>query len=198
MDRRARQRDQTRATLVAQARRLFAERGYAEVSLAEIAAAASVTKGAVFHNFASKAELFTSVAEQVHAEVAERVAAAATGETWPALLAGCRAFLGVGREPEIARILLIDGPVVLGWAAWRAMDRAGSGQLLAEGLTELITEGVLPPQPVEPLACLLSGAMNEAALWLATEPGADLAAVVTAFEAMLEGLRHGRDRRIPG
>jgi hypothetical protein len=86
--------------------------------------------------------------------------------------------------------MLVDGPAVLGWSEWRAMDEAGSARHLAEALAALVEAGVVPRQPVEPLARLLSGAMNEAALWLAeTGQPTDLDAVLAPLLRMLEALR---------
>ncbi len=188
----ARQREETRRRLLSVARELFAREGYAAVSLAEIAEAAAVTKGAVYHNFESKAELFGQVVEQVQGEVADRVAAAADRESdeWEQLLAGCRAFLAVSCDRAVAQVMLIDGPAVLGWDAWRAIDEASSARQLTEVLTVLVDKGLVVDQPVEPLARLLSGAMNEAALWLARSGRSeDLTAVTAALERMLDALR---------
>ncbi|MEU0487507.1 helix-turn-helix domain-containing protein [Streptosporangium sp. NPDC006013] len=192
---RVRQRLETRRTLVTEARTLFARHGYAAVSLAQIVRAAAVTKGALYHHFDSKAALFHAVVEQVQREVGERVSAAADAhdDPWEQLVAGCRAFLAVSRDPDIQRIMLVDGPAVLGWNEWRAMDEASSARHLTEALVMLIEAGVIARRPVEPLARLLSGAMNEAALWLArsTDPG-DLPAVTEELSRLLESLR---DRR---
>ncbi|MFF9896378.1 TetR/AcrR family transcriptional regulator [Streptomyces longispororuber] len=189
---RARQREQTRARLLAESRRLFAARGYAAVGLAEIVESAEVTKGALYHHFAGKAELFRAVLEEVQREVGERVAAAAGhhGDPWEQLAAGCQAFLTATTEPDLQRIMLVDGPAVLGWSEWRAMDEAASARHLTEALAVLVEAEVIPAQPVAPLARLLSGAMNEAALWLAssTDPE-DLAHTRAALDRMLRALR---------
>ena len=168
--RRAEQREQTRQALVRESRRLFATLGYAAVGLSQIVSAAGVTKGALYHHFDSKADVFRAVLEQVQQEVAEQVVAAAEAQdgSWARLVAGCRAFLSASTAPEVQRIMLVDGPAVLGWADWRALDEAASAHHLAEALADLVADGTIPAQPVEPLAHLLSGAMNEAALWLAT------------------------------
>ncbi|WP_440069368.1 TetR/AcrR family transcriptional regulator [Streptosporangium sp. OZ121] len=192
---RARQRLETRRALVTEARTLFARHGYAAVSLAQIVGAAAVTKGALYHHFESKAALFHVVVEQVQQEVGERVAAAADAydDPWEQLVAGCRTFLAVSRDPDVQRIMLVDGPAVLGWNEWRAMDEASSARHLTEALGTLIEAGIVTRQPVEPLARLLSGAMNEAALWLArsTDPE-DLPAVTAALSRILESLRDHR------
>ncbi|MEU4573047.1 MULTISPECIES: TetR/AcrR family transcriptional regulator [Nonomuraea] len=189
---RAEQRERTRKTLISVARRLFAGHGYAAVGLAEIVRESGVTKGALYHHFDGKAELFRAVLEEVQQEVAARVAAAADAESgaWAQLKAGCAAFLAAGADPEVQRIMLVDGPAVLGWSEWRAMDEAASARHLAEALTALIDEGVIAPQPVAPLTHLLSGAMNEAALWLAgsARPG-DLADTQAALSRLLDSLR---------
>jgi AcrR family transcriptional regulator len=174
-------------------RQLFATRGYAAVGLAEIVREAGVTKGALYHHFeGGKTDLFRTVLAQVQADVARGVAAAADAEDdgWVKLTAGCRAFLTASTDPAVRRIMLVDGPAVLGWSEWRALDEAGSARHLAEALTALIEAGLVPRQPVEPLARLLSGAMNEAALWLAeTGDPTDLDAVLAPLLRMLEALR---------
>lgn len=189
---RARQREQTRQALLRESRRLFATLGYGGVGLAQIVGAAGVTKGALYHHFDSKADVFRAVLEQVQQEVARSVVAAAEAhdDPWAQLTAGCRAFLAAGTDPDVQRIMLIDGPAVLGWSEWRAQDEAASARHLAEALAELIDQGVIAAQPVEPLARLLSGAMNEAALWLATSDDPDdLDRTWAALSRLLESLR---------
>ncbi|MEU0120709.1 TetR/AcrR family transcriptional regulator [Streptomyces albidoflavus] len=189
---RAQQRELTRQALVRESRRMFSTLGYGAVGLSEIVAAAGVTKGALYHHFSSKAALFRVVLEQAQQEVAERIAATADAResSWEQLLVGCEAFLGASTDPAIQRIMLIDGPAVLGWAEWREMNEATSGRHLAEVLAVLIEEGAIPAQPVEPLTHLLSGAMNEAALWLAASSDpADLADATAALTRLLEALR---------
>lgn len=166
---RAEQRRATRQALLAEGRRRFAADGYGAVTLADVAAGAGLTKGAAYHHFASKTGLFEAVVAEVQQEVAREVAAAAErhADPWEQLLAGCEAFLTACSAAGRRRIMLIDGPAVLGWQRWRALDEAASARHLADALTVLIDTGVLPAQPVAPLTRLLSGAMNEAALWLA-------------------------------
>ncbi|MFI6943687.1 TetR/AcrR family transcriptional regulator [Streptomyces sp. NPDC050418] len=189
---RARQKEQTRQELLREARRAFAAVGYGAVGLMEIVRAAGVTKGALYHHFDSKEALFRAVLAQVQEEVGGQVARAAGAEKdpWDQLTAGCAAFLAAGTDPEVQRIMMIDGPAVLGWAEWRALDEQSSARHLAEVLEELVAAGVVAEQPVAPLVRLLSGAMNEAALWLATsEDPADLPATQRALERLLSALR---------
>ncbi|MGW1740682.1 TetR/AcrR family transcriptional regulator [Nocardia sp. NPDC001965] len=192
---RAQQREQTRHTLLHESRQLFATKGYAAVGLSEIVAAAGVTKGALYHSFDSKLALFRAVLADVQNEVGVRVAAAADAEPdpWTQLVTGCETFLTTCTTPEIQRIMLIDGPAVLGWQEWRAMDETASARHLEEALTALVADGVIPPQPIPPLTHLLSGAMNEAALWLATAPGPDaLPDTLATLRRILETVRTDR------
>ena len=193
MTTRADQRAATRQALIAEARQLFATRGYAAVALPTLVAAAGVTKGALYHQFDSKADLFRTVLEEVQQEVAADVAAAAARheDGWAQLLAGSEAFLTSSTAPGVQRIMFIDGPAVLGWAEWRALDEAASTRHLREALEARIADGTFPDQCVEPLTRLLSGAMNEAALWMAERDriSHDLPAVMSALERMLGGLR---------
>lgn len=186
------QRAETTAALVAAARELFADKGYAQVSLAEIVDAAGVTKGALYHYFDGKDALFQAVLEEIHAEVADRIEQATDGlDSWQQLVVGCRTFLTASAEPHRQQIMLIDAPSVLGWGTWRRLDASTSMQHLIDVLTRLVDGGEIPQQPVVPLAHLLSGAMNEAALWLAgsDHPRRDLKQTLTALTGLLESLR---------
>lgn len=183
----------TRAWLLAVARPLFAERGFHGVAAEEIVAAAGLTRGALYHHFGGKEGLFAAVCDEVQAEVAARIddAAAAEPDAWAALGAGCRAFLAAGLDPAVRRILLLDGPPVLGWDRWREIDERHGFRLLEEGLAAAMAAGDLAPQPVAPLARLLTGAMNEAVLWAARadDPQRAAAEATAAFDRILAGLR---------
>ena len=160
----------TRRQLVTAARALFGARGYANVGTEEVVRAAGVTRGALYHQFRDKADLFAAVAEQVEAEIAERIAAGAAGATADpvgALRAGARLFLDACAEPEVERIILLDAPAVLGWEAWRDLaGRYGLG-LVQIALQTAMDAGAIVPQPVVPLAHVLIGALSECALYVA-------------------------------
>jgi AcrR family transcriptional regulator len=160
----------TRRQLIAAARRLFGARGYAAVGTEEIVRAAGVTRGALYHQFRDKADLFAAVAEEVEAEIAEQIAAGAAGaaaDPVGALRAGARLFLQVCAEPEVERIILLDAPAVLGWEVWRDLaGRYGLG-LIQLALQSAMEEGAIVPQPVIPLAHVLVGALDECALYVA-------------------------------
>jgi AcrR family transcriptional regulator len=184
----------TRAALVAAARPLFAQRGYADVGTEEIVRAAGVTRGALYHQFADKRELFAAVFEQVEAELTRRVAqaagAAVTKGPRAELRIGTAAWLDACAEPELRRILLLDGPSVLGHERWREIGlRYGLG-LVEAVLQAAIDAGELEPQPVRPLAHVLIGAVDEAALYVATaeDPDAARAEVGEVLERLMASL----------
>ena len=182
----------TREALVEAARKLFARRGYFEVGSGELVRACRLTRGALYHHFDGKQGLFEAVVESVQAEVTrdvERAAAAAPGP-WEGIKAGCAAFVRATARPEVMQILLVDAVAVLGIMKWRAIDAEYGLASLQAGLAECMELGVLPEQPVEPLARLISGAVNEAALWLAekTKSGKRRSDVPAAVDALLDGL----------
>jgi AcrR family transcriptional regulator len=184
----------TRQRLVAAARALFAERGYAGVGTEEIVQAAGVTRGALYHQFRDKAALFASVAETIHAEIAHQITAGAQadGLTDPmaTLHAGMRRFLEACADPAVERTLLLDGPAVLGWQAWRDLaDRYGLG-LLQYALQTAIDAEAITPQPVVPLAQVLLGALVEGALYVvrAQDPAAARQECTAILRQLLDGL----------
>jgi AcrR family transcriptional regulator len=189
----AAQRIATMQTLLHLGRDLFAQHGYTAVSMEELVQQAGVTRGALYHHFGSKEGLFRAVVELLQAEVAQRILSAsqAQPEAWGQLLAGCRAFLEASLDPAIQRIVLVDAPAVLGWEAWRQMDEAQGGQLLYEVLNRLAAEGRIKPLPLTALHHLLSGAMNEAALWIAQadDPQQALHESTIALEGLLGPLQ---------
>ena len=162
---------QTRAALIAVARRLFGAEGFAEVGAERITREAGMTRGALYHQFANKADLFAAVLDQVEAEIAERVAGAVAGfdpaDTTGMLLAGADAWLDASSEPDLQRIVLLDGPSVLGWDRWREICLRHTVGLIAALLQDGIDRGSLPPQPVQALTHVLVGAVDEAALYIA-------------------------------
>ena len=153
------------------ARRLFAETGFADVSTDAIVAAAGVTRGALYHQFADKTALFDAVLEAVEADIARRLAddVAAAGITDPvdAMRHVLRTWLEICVEPEIHRIALIDGPSVVGWAHWREVCQRHVFGLAQAMLEQGIAAGRVRPQPVRALAHVLMGASDEAALFVA-------------------------------
>ncbi|MCH1627195.1 TetR/AcrR family transcriptional regulator [Ferdinandcohnia quinoae] len=154
------------------ARKHFTEHGYAATVLDEIVKEANLTRGAVYHHFGSKKGLFLAVLESVQREVAERVEseAAQSEDLWDQLILGCLAFVTAAVEEKNKRIMLIDGPAVLGWETWRSMDEKGSMQLLHEQLQLMQNQGYFESISIDALTHILSGALNESALWIAQMP----------------------------
>jgi AcrR family transcriptional regulator len=162
---------QTRAALITAARRLFGAEGFAEVGAERIAREASMTRGALYHQFADKADLFAAVLDEVEAEIAQRVVSAVAGfdpaDTTGMLVAGASAWLDASAEPDLQRIVLLDGPSVLGWDRWREICLRHTVGLIAALLQDGIDRGSLAPQPVQALTHVLVGAVDEAALYIA-------------------------------
>jgi AcrR family transcriptional regulator len=155
--------------LLTAARRVFGAEGFAGASREEIAAAAGVTRGALYHHFGSKEGLFVAVCEAAEQEVVDRVATAALTAPDPlaALRRGSEEFLDAVTDPALQRILLVDAPAVMGWERWREMEaRYGLG-LVTEALRGVMDAGLMAPAPVEPLGHMLLAALNEAALVVA-------------------------------
>lgn len=177
----------TRAALLSTARRLFAGKGFAATGTEEVVAQAEVTRGALYYHFADKQALFAAVVEQVAQEVLAAIEAAAAKAKSPldGLLRGTQAFMNACLEPGARQIYLIDAPSVIGWQRWREIDaRHGMGSL-RQGVDAALAE--LPrgqKLSAEALTYLLSGAMNEAVLWLAEAK--DEAAARKAAEAALK------------
>ena len=186
----------TRQRLVAAARELFGARGYAGVGTEEIVRAAGVTRGALYHQFRDKADLFAAVAEQIEAEITNRIAAGAAeaaADPMDALRAGARLFLDACAEPEVERIILLDAPAVLGWEAWRDLaSRYGLG-LVQLALQAAMDAGAIVQQPVVPLAHVLIGALDECALYIAEaeDPAAAREQCTAIFDRILRSITPG-------
>lgn len=162
---------ETREALIEAARPLFAAQGFAEVALETIVRAAGVTRGALYHHFADKTELFAAVFEKVEGEVAARMgeAIAASNQTDPVevMRFGADFWLDVCSDPEVQRIVLVDAPAVLGWTRWTEIgDRYNTGMVRAL-LTNAVETGRIPPQPIEATVLTILGAMREATLYVA-------------------------------
>ncbi len=194
MSRQATRSEATRARLIAAGRALFAKRGYADVGTEQIVRRAQVTRGALYHHFDDKRDLFRAVHEALEAEgverIAEALAGAATDDPVEAMKVAVRAFLDGVLDPGRARITLIDAPSVLGWAEWREIDaRYGLG-LASAALEAAMDAGRIERRPVGPLAGMLVAALGEAGIMVATadDPGAARIDVEAALEALIDGL----------
>jgi AcrR family transcriptional regulator len=185
--------DATRAALVSAARALFAERGYAGVGTEEVVRRAGVTRGALYHHFRDKQDLFRAVYEQTEQEIVASIGARMAGIADPVelLVEGVRAFLDACGDPVLMRIGLRDAPGVLGWEEWREIgNRHGLG-LVTGGLRAAMDAGAIVRADVRTLAHLLLSALAEAALLIASaeDPGAAREEVERTLLALLDGLR---------
>ena len=183
----------TRALLVGVARKLFAEKGFTEVSTQAIVAAAGVTRGALYHQFDDKAGLFAAVYEDVErdlvTDIARQIADDQPADPLEAMRVGARLFLDRCSAPDVQQIVLIDAPAVLGWDQWRAVGvKYGLGVI--EGmLAHAIAEGAIPEQPLRPTAHVLLGALDEAALFVSRATNRDQAR--TEMDAVCDRLISG-------
>jgi AcrR family transcriptional regulator len=161
----------TRGALLAAARELFAAQGFAATGREEIAERAGVTRGALYHHFASKTDLAAAVVEQLEGELVDLVVAAALQGSGvrDQLHRGCRAYMDACADPTMARILA-DAPAVLGIEACRALDAVACAPLLAEVFARAVEEGITVPGDPEVAAALLLGFLNEAAGLIAAAP----------------------------
>jgi AcrR family transcriptional regulator len=183
---------ETRADLLAAARQLFGEHGFAATSLEEIVSRAGVTKGALYHHFHGKTELFQAVFEQVQREVSDQVVAVfLEPDHWYALTAGCQLMIDAQLDPATQRIALHDARSVLGWDAFRAVESRYAAVGIRGALRKAMVGGVIERQPLRPLALLIAGAVAEACFYVADSDDPTLAReeVGNLLVRMLEGLR---------
>lgn len=183
--------DVTTSGLVAAARDLFAADGYAATSLDAICAAAGLTKGALYHHFESKRDVFRAVCELEEARLArlQAVAFRSRKDPWDGLQAGCRAYLEAAIDPGVQRIMLLDAPGVLGWETLREIEaRAFAGAVAA--VERAVAAGRIPRRAPEPLVHLLFGALYEAAMAIARaeDQQAALRAMTRELRRLFAGL----------
>jgi len=180
----------TRAQLIAIATRMFAERGYEDTSIEAVLREAGVSRGSLYHHFASKEALFEAVAEEVETSTGAQTVAAASGAASPldALRAGFMAWIRLAGDPVVQRILLIDGPSVLGWDQWRSMEERHALGLVRSVLQIIADQGGMRPELVGTLAHVLLASVNEVALLVARSDDKE-AAMQDGADAIDELLR---------
>lgn len=183
----------TRTAILWGAMTLFGEQGFAATTVDEIATMAGVAKGALYHHFETKEALFEAVFEQVSADLAQDVlrGSRAAKDVLAALTHGTRLYFNACTQGPVGRIILTDGPAVLGWERWRAVDLRHFGGMIPRVLTAAMETGLIARQPIDPLASLLLGAVSEAAAACAVSdnPPATARAYNRALETLLDGLR---------
>jgi AcrR family transcriptional regulator len=183
----------TKRALVDVAQELFTERGYAGTSLDEIVAGARVTKGALYHHFSGKQALFESVFEKVEERAAKDIHKAVRGQRdpWEKALGGLRAFLEVLQEPQYRRIVIADGPAVLGYEKYREQEERTTFGIVQEIVSAVLETYELEPSMVETFSRVFFGAMSAAgaAVSTAEDPRRASEEVEAAIAYILAGLR---------
>ena len=190
--RRAERAEETRQALISAARDLLGQRSYAAVGTEEIVRRARMTRGALYHHFHSKEDLFRAVYETVERDLVAQIAATTISADDPveALRAGARSFLDACEDPATRRIALIDAPSVLGWEQWREIGLKYGFGLVESTLEAAIEAGLIERQPVRPLAHLLLGAIDEAGMLIARadDAGQTKREVAAATDSFLHAL----------
>nr|WP_090277224.1 TetR/AcrR family transcriptional regulator [Mycolicibacterium komanii]CRL71361.1 transcriptional regulator [Mycolicibacterium komanii] len=187
----------TRAQLVAAARKLFADRGFAEVSTQAIVSAAGVTRGALYHQFGDKAGLFATVYEEIErdmvADIAREIAERRPTDPVEAMRVGARLFLDACAAPDVQQIVLIDAPAVLGWERWREVGMKYGLGVIEGMLAHAVAQGAIPDQPLRPTSHVLLGALDEAALYVSRAVDREQARrdMDVVCDRMLDGIAGG-------
>ncbi|MGP3927096.1 TetR/AcrR family transcriptional regulator [Streptomyces sp. 8N616] len=186
----------TRQALLEAGRKLFGQLGYGSVSTVAIADAAGVSRGAMYHQFADKRELFEAVFEDVERSLVRTIGSAvsASGSTDPIenLIVGCLAWLDASAEPEVQRIALLDAPAVLGWHRWREIELQHTIGRLEDSLSGAVEAGRIRTQAVRPLALVIVGALDEASQYLAKfgDSPQEESNIRAVIEQLISGLAH--------
>jgi AcrR family transcriptional regulator len=185
--------DETRQALLRAARELFTEQGYAQTGTEQLVQQAGVTRGALYHHFDSKQALFEAVfieLEEEFIEIGARVMSPAAS-AWDNLVAGCHAYLDTCLRPEVGRIVLLDGPAVLGPERWRELEDQFALAAVLAGLQQAMDDGTVATRPALPLARMVLAAINEAGLFIAqaAHPRTARREAGESLDALLDGLR---------
>lgn len=194
-NRQAQRSESTKAKLIQVGRQLFAEQGYAAVSMEELMARSGVSKGGIYHHFEGKEGLFLAVYRQMQQEITTHLEAQIeqkASDAWSGLCIGCHAFLEACLRPEVQRIVLLDAPSVLSWETWRTVDAELGLGSLKQGLAEAARMGFIDPTlSLEAIAVMLEGAMNDAAMWIArsNNPALTLTQAQQVLDRLLESIR---------
>ncbi|VUD45991.1 Transposon Tn10 TetC protein [Thalassocella blandensis] len=183
---------ETKKKLISAARKAFADHGYFDTSMDKLTAEVGLTRGALYHNFGDKKGLFAAVVDQIDSEMAEKAKTQAqdAGNIWDRLMEEARAYIRSALDPEIQRIVLLDGPSVLGDPSrWPSQNRCL--QSTSQAVEQLIADGKIKHVDVEAISMLLNGAAMNAALWVAAsqEPASALPKALDAMEGLFAGIR---------
>ena len=179
---------ETQKLLRRQARKLFAQKGYSGANTNELVERAKLTKGALYHHFTNKRELYQAVVEDMEQELVERIEAAGAGlKPWERLSAMCAAYVDACRDPALARMLVLEAPAVLGWKTWCNLEQQYEVAAFARCLREISSL----QEPAETLAQVILGALTTGARVIATAPDPEAARVQVqqTIDRLIAGLR---------
>jgi AcrR family transcriptional regulator len=185
------QAEATREALVAAARGLFGTRGYSETSLDAIAAKAAVTKGALYHHFSGKEELFGLVFEQVKRELSSKLTAVLPDpDPWTGIVAACRTYIETHTDPAVKRIVLLDARAVLSPEAWRRVEGEWGAVMFRGAFRRAMNRRIFVQLPLNTLAMVVTGALSEACLLVADaeDPDAAREDALSVVVQLLQGL----------
>jgi len=190
---RAMQADATRDALVRSARALFTDRGYHDVGIRELTAAAGVTRGAFYHHFGDKESLFLAVFDAVERDMTpapDTPRGKGSDDVWAQFRNGIQDYLDAAMRPDVQRITLVEAPAVLGWERWRKLEEGYGLGAITRALDAAMKAKLIRRQPVEPLAHLLLGSVMEAAMLIAhsERPAQRRVEVGKALDSVLRGL----------
>ncbi|NMZ24444.1 TetR/AcrR family transcriptional regulator [Pseudomonas proteolytica] len=182
--------EETRATLLVTARKVFSDRSYADTSMDDLTAQANLTRGALYHHFGDKKGLLAAAVEQIDAEMDQRLQAIsnAADDEWEGFRSRCRAYLEMALEPEIQRIVLRDARAVLGGASPDSQRHCVES--MRRLIDSLMQSGIVAPADPQALASMIYGSLAEAAFWIAEgeDGNTRLAQGVVALELLLRGM----------
>ncbi len=183
-------RDNTRQRILAAAHRLFIERGYLHTSIGDIQAEATVSRGAIYHHFAAKEDIFAAVFIEVSADAVRRAITRIPLGLTPldTLIAGCAWWLAAIDDPATRQILLIDGPAILGWERARSLEETTSLRATRTAVQRAVTAGELPIKSIELAAKLINATLSEAALSIQPGNRAARRRAQLLITAMIRGL----------
>jgi len=185
--------EQTIRELIAIARKLFSDKGYAYTSTTEIVKQAGVTRGALYHHFDGKEGVFRAVFESIQDDIGQAIMEAVmrTDDSWEQLVEGCKTFIAECANPQIQRIVLIDAPSVLGRETWRQVDEETTTRLLEVQLQAMYDAGTIKVRSPHVMSHVLAGAMNELVLWVVEAENSEQALydAQAEIEVLLDGLR---------
>jgi AcrR family transcriptional regulator len=192
--------EETRAKLIAAGRKAFTEKGYAGANMDDFTADAGLTRGALYHNFGDKRGLLAAVVDEIDSAMAAQAQEAGhrAGGGWRGLLAEGAAYIEMALQPDVQRIVLLDGPAVLGDPSqWPSQNRCLQATIAA--LQELAAQGAIKPVDIEAMARLLNGVALNAALWVAAsdDPETTLRKAVAAFECLASGVLAAPEKNGP-